>query len=416
MSSPIHHTFAPLADSRQVRLACRLTFMPWMYRNEAPVKQLEKELMKKCHGDAVAFGSGRESLLALLRAYDFEKGDEIIVQGYTCVVVPNAVHAAGLKVVYVDIERDTLNLDVDEVEKAITGKTRAIICQHTFGIPADTKKLRMICDRHKLLLIEDCAHVLPDHHGPAQIGVHGDASILSFGRDKAISGVTGGAVVTKDSDVALKLRVAQSNAHDLPMLQIFALLQYPLVYAIARPLYGVLVGKALLLLASKVKLLIPILTSNEKRGTMSQTLTRMPGPCALLALDQLHRLDALNEHRRTITHIYARNHTIALHAVAAAIQKTDGVYLPLQKLPLFVKQADSIRHALKRNNVHLFDGWTGCVICPDTVDGNDACYGDGTDPVAERACEQILNLPTHPTMTEAQAERLLTFLHPLIKP
>jgi dTDP-4-amino-4,6-dideoxygalactose transaminase len=136
---------------------------------------LKRELEKKFDGTTVLFGSGRESLLALLMSLDAKPEDEVILQGYTCVVVPNAIQAAGLVPVYVDIDQDTLNLSMDTVKEAITPKTRAIICQHTFGVPADTKALRTICDDHKIFFIEDCAHVLPDEKGPSEIGRLGNA-------------------------------------------------------------------------------------------------------------------------------------------------------------------------------------------------------------------------------------------------
>jgi dTDP-4-amino-4,6-dideoxygalactose transaminase len=81
--------------------------------------------------------------------------------------------------------------------------------------------------------------------------------------------------------------------------------------------------------------------------------------------------------------------------------------LPLQKFPMFVKNADSIRKKLKRSNIHLDDGWTGCVVCPPSVDKKNAGYSTGSDPRAEEIAEQILSLPTHPTMTLRQARKLM---------
>lgn len=410
MSAPIHHTFAPLADAAQRRLAWKRTWMPWLYRNAGDVKKLETELEKRFQGTAITFGSGRESLLALLKACKLQAGEEVIVQGYTCVVVPNAIHAAGMEVLYADIEKDTLNLDLEAVEAAITPKTRVILCQHTFGIPADTKGLRAICDRHSLLLIEDCAHILPDAKGPDSIGIYGDAMLLSFGRDKAISGVTGGGIVTRNPEIANLLKDMQAKAHPLSWFQIFAYLQYPLLYGIARPLYGSGLGKAILVAAAKAKLLVPILTRSEKTGMMTNQLHQMPGACAALALQQLQKLETINDHRRMLTALYLSHGKEKGWPLLASVNDS----LPLQKFPLFTIGAEAIRRKLKAGNIHLYDGWTGCVVCPDTVNDADAGYKDGQDPEAESACEQILSLPTHPTMTKKQALELCTLLDPLI--
>ena len=208
----IHHTFGPLADRTQRGLAFKLLFQPWKWQEGPAREELRTKLAQHFGMQAFLFANGREGLLALLRSLKLSTDGEVIVQGYTCVVVPNAIEAAGCTTIYADIERDTLNLDCDAVEAAITPKTRAVICQHTFGIPSDTTRLREICDKHSLILIEDCAHVIPDNKGPSSIGKHGDAVLLSFGRDKAISGVTGGAVLCADKDLALLLKREEERA------------------------------------------------------------------------------------------------------------------------------------------------------------------------------------------------------------
>lgn len=407
---PIHHTFAPLADAAQCLRALALLVQPWRYARGPCASELERELHARFGGEAFTFASGREALLALLHALKLRSGEEVIVQGYTCVVVPNAIHAAGGVPIYVDINRETVNLDLSEVEQAITSRTRAVICQHTFGIPADTRALRTVCDQHNLILIEDCAHILPDHHGPHAIGEHGDFLILSFGRDKAISGVTGGAVLSRRPSTSQGLRLLQREARDLRCLTVLQLLLYPLLYAIAKPLYGIRVGKALLAAARALRFLPPILTKEEKEGRMPPHLHRMPNACAALALAQLHTLHRFNDHRRQLTRFYlevARTHRWPyLRGIEAD--------LPLQKFPLFVRGAERIRQHLREKNIHLDDGWTGCVICPPSVDATELGYTAGRDPHAEELCESILSLPTHPTMTLRQARRLSTALHPLL--
>ena len=91
--------------------------------------------------------------VATITGTDFEPGEEIVVQGFTCVVVPNAIHAAGGVPVYADIDPDTLNLTSASVRPLLTSRTRAVICQHTFGIPADIKALRKLCDERGIVLI-----------------------------------------------------------------------------------------------------------------------------------------------------------------------------------------------------------------------------------------------------------------------
>lgn len=407
---PTHHTFAPLADKQQLMLSLKLAFQPWRWKEGPEKKELIDALGSTFGGKAHLFGSGREALYAILKSLMFQKDEEVIVQGYTCVVVPNAVIAAGMVPVYADIDPDTLNLNLEEVERLITPKTRAVICQHTFGIPAFTKRLRELCDRHSLILIEDCAHVMPDETGPEEIGRTGDLLFFSFGRDKAISGVAGGAVICRRTDLCHDLARMETDAVPYGTLSIKRFLQYPCLYAFAKPFYGIGLGKWIMALFGKLHMLAPITTAREKKGDMDKTLRAMPNACAILALDQFKRLKQINDHRRMLTKLYFEEGTARGWPLLLGVQP----HLPLQKFPLFIKGAERIRQQLKKRNVYLHDGWTGCVICPASADAEAVGYHDGDDPSADMAGEQILSLPTHPTMTVAQAKRLIDLLDPLL--
>ncbi len=408
---PIHHTFAPLGDWRQIRLALSLLARPGRWLNGLATGELRAELGRGLGGDAFLFGSGREALLALLRALGIGAGHEVIVQCYTCVVVPNAIRAAGATPVYADIEQDTLNMELDEVEKLITTKTKAIICQHTFGIPAPLLDLKNLCAKRGIALIEDCAHVLPDRTGPLGLATTGDAAILSFGRDKAISGVLGGAVICHRPNLRDALSAEEKKAAPMSPLTVAISLLYPLLYAKGKLLYAVGLGKAYLYLCARLGLLLPIVTREEKHGRQPATLNRFAAANAALALDQWRRLTEVNDHRRMLTALYLRESKARnWPAAAGAIEG-----LPLQKFPLFVRNADVIRAQLKAQNIHLQDGWTGCVICPDSADANASGYVAGCDPTAEAVSTSILSLPTHPTMSERQAMRLVAALDPLLR-
>lgn len=421
----IHHTFAPLGDRRQRMLALKLSYAPWAYKKGTAVESLRRTLEEKFHAKASLFSSGREGLLALLRNIRKGSTDEVILQGYTCVVLPNAIHAAGMKPVYVDIQKSTLNLDLDATRSAITANTRAIIVQHTFGIPGPVAELRRLCDEKKVLLIEDCAHMIPDAQGPDEVGMLGDAVLLSFGRDKAISGVAGGAMLTREPALTTHLKTEESRAKHLSFWTIAKLLEYPQIYALARCLYGVGLGKVILWKAKIFKWFIPILTEQEKEGKADTQLHKIPNVCAALALDQLRRLGKINDHRRMMTQFYlkvfAEHGWGVLHGI--------GGNLPLQKFPMFIAStasnnpersrgvtgAEEIRRALKKKNIILEDGWSNCVICPSTVKLSETGYQSGTDKEAETVCEEILSLPTHPGTTVKDAERLVSALETTLR-
>ncbi len=406
---PIHHTFGPHVTFTYALRSLGLLMQPWKWKRGSEQEYLREALEQSLHGDAFLFSSGREALLGLLRALHLKSGEEVIIQGYTCVVVPNAIHAAGGVPVYTDIDGDTLNLDCDDVARRITPRTRAVIVQHTFGIPGNLKRLRTICDAQSITLIEDCAHVLPDD--PASpIARTGEFTILSFGRDKAISGVSGGAVISRKADATLVLKHMEAAADDLRCSVIIRYLLYPLIYHKARALYAIGLGRVYLAICKKLGLLIPIVTSEEKHGDMQPLLFRYPNACAALALYSLKNLPQTNAHRRALTQFYINECVKNGWNVLPGICNLQPATHLLQKFPVFFPNADVIRQSLKKYNIHLDDGWTGCVVCPRSVDPLNAGYTVGNDPDAEIACERILSLPTHPTMTMRQAQRLTATL------
>ncbi len=160
---------------------------------------------------AFAFWKGRVALYAILKALEIGDGDEVIIPGFTCVVVPNAVRFAGARPVYVDIPANGYNLDLAEVAAAITPKTKALVIQHTFGIPADLEKLLPLAEKHKLFVIEDCAHTLGTQYKGQLLGSFGHAAFFSSQWSKPYTTGLGGIAATRDPDLASRLRVIQAG-------------------------------------------------------------------------------------------------------------------------------------------------------------------------------------------------------------
>ena len=145
-------------------------------------------------------GASNVPLLAL------EPGSEIILPSYTIISCAIAIIEAGCKPILVDVEPDTWNLDLDQVEQKITARTRAIMPVHMFGHPADMKRLMAIAEKHKLRVIEDAA----ESHGAEiegrRVGGIGDIGCFSFYANKIITTGEGGMAVTDDAGLAERLR------------------------------------------------------------------------------------------------------------------------------------------------------------------------------------------------------------------
>ena len=162
---------------------------------------LSSALESKYGGTAVLCKNGRSGLAMALKAY-FKPGDGIIINGFTCYAVVEAVKAAGCVPIYADINRETLNFDINTLESAsYDSRVRGVIIQNTLGIPVDIEAVEKFAKKHTLVMIEDLAHLVgvkyPDGR---EVGTVGAATALSFGKDKAIDTISGGAVILRDEN------------------------------------------------------------------------------------------------------------------------------------------------------------------------------------------------------------------------
>lgn len=145
---------------------------------------------------AFFFYTGSTALYALLKSMAVGQGDEVILQVFTCPAVPSPVVRLGATPVYVDVDPGTFNMPPDKIEAKITKSTKAIIVQHTYGIPAEMDPILDIAREHDLWVIEDACHALGSRYRGQEVGTFGDAAFYSFGWYKpVVLGVGGAAVV-----------------------------------------------------------------------------------------------------------------------------------------------------------------------------------------------------------------------------
>lgn len=131
---------------------------------------------------------------------NIEKGDEIIMPSFTFIATANSFVGRGATPVFVDIDSTTLNLDLDLVEAAINPKTKAIVMVHYGGHASDMNRLKSICKKHKIYLVEDAAMSFGNHFNGQPLGSIGDFGVISFDITKQISAVQGGLLLVNNPD------------------------------------------------------------------------------------------------------------------------------------------------------------------------------------------------------------------------
>ena len=162
---------------------------------------------------AFAFASGRESLTGIIHALELRPGDEVVVPGYTCVVVANAFVFAGVTPVYGDIELDTYGLDVASLERCVTPRTRAILVQHLYGLVCrDYQAVIDFAHTRGIAVIEDCAQATGAVWNGVRVGNRGDAAFYSLEQSKVLTTFQGGVAVAAHDEVAARLQAYRDRA------------------------------------------------------------------------------------------------------------------------------------------------------------------------------------------------------------
>jgi dTDP-4-amino-4,6-dideoxygalactose transaminase len=153
---------------------------------------------------ARAFGRGREALLVLLKALGVEEGDRVGVAGYTCLSVVEPVLLSGATPVYLDVDEHAC-IDSSSLAAERPGSLKAVILQHTFGVPGRLEELLAECKRIGARVVEDCAHALGSSWKGTPLGRFGDAAVYSSGWGKSYATAQGGMCTVNSAELLAKV-------------------------------------------------------------------------------------------------------------------------------------------------------------------------------------------------------------------
>jgi perosamine synthetase len=338
------------------------------------------------------FSSGRNSLRAILKAMRIGEGDEVIVPGLTCVVVPYTILHGGAKPVYVDIGTD-YRMNPEALRAALNPRTKAIIAQHTFGLPERMSDIVRLAKARGIRVIEDCAHVLPGSaHDGKLLGAWGDAAYFSFERGKTMSSGWGGAAVTQDETLGQRLYQIKQEVPPLSrddnlrigaQLFLTILTHHPDLFALVGLIRGSL---------SRKGVFPNSVPASECSGEPpSQLFGRLADIQGSLLLRQIKRLSSVSARRRA--------------CVSAFGERLGGpaTDLPLMWYPLQVRNRDEAEEHFRKHQIQL-RMWKA-PLTPPTCDTARALYQWGSCPVAEEISRGCVALPT--MLKKADLERVL---------
>lgn len=210
MTDPAPIPFAtPDITEREVEAVAERVRSGWLTTGPETAA-FEADFVEMLGGDvhAVAVSSATAGLHLALEAVGIGRDDEVLVPDWTFTSTAEVVRYLGGQPVLVDVDYDTLCIDFEAAEKLVTDRTKAIMPVHFAGLAVDSVKLADFAERHGLVVVEDAAHALPSTSHGALVGAgDSEATVYSFYATKTITTGEGGMVVTKDPELAKRMRV-----------------------------------------------------------------------------------------------------------------------------------------------------------------------------------------------------------------
>jgi dTDP-4-amino-4,6-dideoxygalactose transaminase len=397
-------------STAEVRLALRLFVRPLSSEPGRAVAAFESafaDAVRVPH--AAAFSSGRVALWAILQAIGLGEGDEVIVPGYTCVAVPNAVRFAGGRPVYADVDPRTFNVTAESCRRVLTPRARALVVGHTYGLPAPMEALKALAVRHRLFLIEDVAHALGSTYHGRPAGSWGDAAFFSTEHSKIITTGLGGVATCADPEVAARLREIQASCPPPGAGRVRRLLIPHLAIGLWYRKRQIRLGDLMLYRSRLYHLAIWGTPPAEHDGIEPPGYRcRMGDAQARLGLEQLRRMPKLNAARVAAARAYEealRERGIDL-GLAGTATGDQTVYV---RLPYRARRREALLAAGPAERLDL-GLWFESPVHPGDTDLAAVGYAVGSCPEAERASREIVNLPCHPLVTFTDVSRYADLL------
>lgn len=316
----------------------------------AKVSEFEKKVAVY-HGvrEAIGVASGTDALHLAIDALGIGEGDEVITTPFTFFATVEAILYTGATPVFVDIEPDTLNIDVSQIEANITGKTKALLPVHLFGHPADMRTLLNIAKKHRLKMIEDCAQSFGAEANGKKVGSIGDAGCFSFYPSKNLGGYgDGGMIILNSTRVADTIRELRNHG-----------------------------------------------SRGSYRHNRVGFNSRLDEIQAGILLVKLIRIDEYNRKRRQNASFY--NNLLA-DKVKCPVEKK-GAYHVYHQYTIMSRKRDEIQQKLKENGI------SSVIYYPVPLHLQKALkflgYQKGDFPVTEKAAKEVLSLPMYPELEES---------------
>lgn len=311
---------------------------------------------------AVAVNSGTSALHLIVRSLGIAEGDEVITTPFSFIASANCILFERARPVFVDIDPQTFNIDVDKIEDRISPKTKAILAADIFGLPADWEELERISRKHDLKLIEDSCEALGAEYKGRKVGAYGEAACFAFYPNKQITTGEGGVVVTDNAEIARLCRSMRNQGRE-----------------------------------------------GEDDWLQHQRLGynyRLSDISCALGIEQMRRIEEILRKREKVANIYSQKlrgvKGVRVPYDSPEIKRSWFVYVVVLADKYSKEQRDDILKKLKEKGIGCASYFPPIHLQPFYMERFGCRRGDY--PVAEHVSEKTIALPFYNNLTEGQIE------------
>lgn len=338
---------------------------------------------------AISVGNGTDALVLALKAMGIKSGDEVITTPFTFFATAEAISAVGAVPVFVDVDKETFNIDVTKIEEKITNKTKAIIPVHIFGQAADMDEINKIAKKHNLLVLEDACQAIGGKYKGKNIGALADAACFSFFPTKNLGCAgDGGMIVTDNDDIAIIARALRTHGSGENGQKAYNLLNN---------------------ITEEVK------TAEGVDDTVYNPLkyynyligynTRLDAIQAALLRIKLKEIDKWNAKRREIVKIYNDALQNSSYVTPICREDVEHVY------HMYILQSEKREEVIaKLKKAGVATGVYYPIPLHLQKVYKDLGYKEGDMPVAEYLSHRTFAIPVYPELTKEQVEYILSRL------
>lgn len=353
----------------------------------------------------LTFFRGRVGLYAILKALDIGPGDEVATQAFTCLAVPEGIMATGAKPVYVDTEAGGVNMCPQDLLRILGPHCKAVVVQHTFGVPAQMGPIREILEERGLPLIEDCCHTYASTYVNQVVGTFGVGAFYSFEWGKPIIAGIGGSAVVNDPALRAKVEEFYRSCQEPGWKTTLKIqIQFQAFMRLYRPEKYWQVRRTFQRLSK----------SGAAQGNYNPTGEvaadfglRMAPPLRARLKRKLQDAHAVAQHSRDI----AAQYESGVSAVFKRVFVPEGAVPVYARFPLLTDSKPALLEAAEEASVEIAD-WYKTPIHPLSAEESSSVhYEPGSCPNAESLSHRLVSLPINQKVDARTVQSIVEFLN-----